>query len=558
MKLKSLTIRKFRSITNAYKLPLLDSTVLIGPNNEGKSNVLRALVLATSIVIGRRQGLSRHSPRVSRENAYNWERDFPTHLQERGGESSFVLEYELTPDEVAEFKEITGSSLNGTLPLQIAIGKEDRPKVTVHKPGRGNRALTQKGANVAAFIADRIELEYIPAVRTAESAQEVITGMVAREIASLENDENYVAALERIAELQKPVLDALSKSIHETLLEFLPEVKRVEIRSFSRRIEALRRCDILIDDGSLTELRHKGDGVQSLAALGVMRHASSHTSKGKHVILAIEEPESHLHPRAIQQLRVVIEQLAQRHQIVVSTHCPLFVARDRIESNIIVHNRKAEPAKSVNAIREILGVQASDNLVGAEVVLVVEGEDDRISLRALLAHHSPVLKEALQSNRFSIDTLGGASNLAYKLTLLRNLICRTHALLDHDDSGKEAYQKSLAQGLISDAQVTFTRQRGRTQAEFEDLLAPAFIKDFLKTRYGIAVLTGDKRNKWSDRMADTFASAGKPWDKAALKLAVAKQVEASPGEALPDDRRSVFDALVASLENLLGAEQPLS
>lgn len=101
-------------------------------------------------------------------------------------------------------------------------------------------------------------------------------------------------------------------------------------------------------------------------------------------LLAIEEPESHLHPRAIHQLRVVLDELSTQHQVILTTHCPLFVDRTNLKSNIIVNKKRASPAKNVAELRDILGVRASDNLRNAEIALVVEGEDDRLALLALL------------------------------------------------------------------------------------------------------------------------------------------------------------------------------
>ena len=567
MKLESVTIQNFRSITKAYKLPLSSSTVLIGPNNEGKSNVLRALVLATRILIGRRRpepsGYGMHpSARFGQESDYDWERDFPLHLQEKmpNGESVFVLEYELTEDEVDRFWSVIGSRLNGTLPLRVAIGRKSLPRVTVHKKGPGGKVLSDKAKKVADFVAERIELEYIPAVRTAQSAQRVVDTMVARELATLEADKKYIDALEQIALIQKPVLEGLSQSIKDTLVQFLPAVKSVDVRApLERRAEALRRCEIYIDDGSMTELRYKGDGVQSLAALGLMRHASAKSSLGKNVVVAIEEPESHLHPRAIHELRAVVEQLGLKHQVVVTTHCPLFVSRRQIESNIIVNNRKAKPATSINEIRDVLGVRAADNLVHAELVLVVEGEDDRVSTSALLAHSSVRLDEALKANRLAIDTLGGASNLAYKLGLLRNALCDYHVLLDADAAGSQAYDRARAASLLVDADINLTTCQGMREAEFEDLLAEGLVFQVLSTVYRIThplIPKDARRKKWSERMKSVFESAGKPWSdrtRDELKMAIADAVKASPEMALNPHRRAVFDSLVGALESRLEA-----
>ena len=41
MRLVSFSVTNYRSITKAYKLPIRQATILIGPNNEGKSNILR-------------------------------------------------------------------------------------------------------------------------------------------------------------------------------------------------------------------------------------------------------------------------------------------------------------------------------------------------------------------------------------------------------------------------------------------------------------------------------------------------------------------------------------
>ncbi len=50
MKLVSFSVNNYRSITKAYRLPIRQSTVLLGPNNEGKSNILKALVTGLEVL----------------------------------------------------------------------------------------------------------------------------------------------------------------------------------------------------------------------------------------------------------------------------------------------------------------------------------------------------------------------------------------------------------------------------------------------------------------------------------------------------------------------------
>jgi hypothetical protein len=261
--------------------------------------------------------------------------------------------------------------------------------------------------------------------------------MVARELSELEQNIEYRTALKKIEDLQEPILKDLSVSILKTLKQFLPQVKDVSVRIHpEERVRALRRAsEIVVNDGTPTLLTHKGDGAQSLAALAIIRHASERGASGKNLVIAIEEPESHLHPNAIHELKHVIDTLSERHQIILTTHNPLFVDRRVIGDNIVVKDNKAWPATKIEEVREVLGVRASDNLRHAELVLIVEGEDDRIAIGALLRNRFKYLDEALENGTLALDTLGGASNLSYKITQVRACICLYHVFLDYDRSG---------------------------------------------------------------------------------------------------------------------------
>lgn len=109
-------------------------------------------------------------------------------------------------------------------------------------------------------------------------------------------------------------------------------------------------------------------------------------------VIAIEEPESHLHPESSRQLYETIQTLSLNHQVVLTTHSPLFVNRKNLNENIIVNSGKATPVKRVKEIRDVLGIKVSDNLTNAENVLIVEGEDDKITLEKILPNMSDIIK----------------------------------------------------------------------------------------------------------------------------------------------------------------------
>ncbi len=564
MRLASFSVKKYRSIIDAHRLPMASSTVLIGKNNEGKSNLLSGLSAAMEvveqlgnvrIVNGRLRGFRLRGDR------YKWERDFPVQLQDsdKKAESIFRLRFHLDQKDREEFHKEVGSKISDELPIEIWIGKGD-PFFKVIKQGPGSKLLNNRRERVAGFIGRRVEFTYIPAVRTAQAAISVVRDMVTRALRELEEDPEYAKAVEKIAELQRPVLDQLGGKINESLAEFLPSVKdvRVELDEDTQFHAIHRSIEVIVDDGTPTSLERKGDGVQSLAAIGLLRRTGS---TGRHLILGIEEPESHLHPSAIHRLRGVLRDLAREHQVVLTTHSPVFADRLNVGSNILVDGKRAKPASRIVEIREALGVRASDNLRHAEIVLVVEGISDVRVITALLGAESGRLKAALADHLLVVDCLHGSGKLSFKLSELRTAITEYHCLLDNDDAGRAALEKAQGDGLLQANEFHVTSPPSGADAELEDLLDQAVYEHALQKHLDIQLKGKPWRGKgkWSSRLAGLVRSQGKIWNsslESTAKEIVASSVEARPTEALHGAGRVPIDRLIEALESRLSSSPP--
>jgi len=558
MRLVQFSATNYRSITSAHRIALDNVTVLIGRNNEGKSNLLRALEVAMTLL---KQHAATPQIRSRRmyvgDSAYLWQRDFPVQFQERRTSTQTILKLEFLLDvnECVEFRNEIGSNINGSLPLEIKIGKDQEPQIRLVKSGKNTTALADKSAQIARFVANRIHFNYIPAVRTDSTTIELIGGLLSQELRTLESDKRYLKALGTIATLQKPILDELATRVYGPLKEFLPSIQSVklEISDSSRRYSLRRDVSVVIDDGTPTLLEYKGDGVKSLAALGLLKSQSAPTGAS---ILAIEEPESHLHPAAIHQVNEIIQSISRAAQVIVTTHNPLFVDRENIKANVIVSDGAATPAKNIAAIRDVLGIKASDNLTHANYALVVEGQEDAIALRALLPLLSDKVAKALRNNMLIIEPIGGAGNLSYKLSLLRNSLCAAHAFLDDDQAGHDAYQKAADESLISVVGCTFIKCNGMTEAEFEDCINLEVYRESILNEQGVDLNSTKFRGngKWSQRMRATFLDQGKPFDEVLLsksKYLVAAAIAKNPKGALNEHKRNSIDAMVNALERMI-------
>ncbi|MEX2629187.1 MAG: AAA family ATPase [Tistlia sp.] len=532
MKLVSFSVENYRSITTARKIPLSDYSLLIGANNEGKSNILHALALGMDALISWHRQVRRTADgRVMRvpstilgrpysHTQYDWRVDFPISKQHKANDLSktnITLEFQLNESEVSSFQEEIKSNLNGTLPILFSFGQRDFD-VSVQKPGRGYATLNKKSTRIADFVSRRIRFEYIPAIRTADSANRVISQLVERELRSLEENPEYSQALNKIDQLQKPLFDELATTIQQTVSNFLPSVKtvRLEARREARQRAMRREVEILVDDGQETKLERKGDGVQSLVALALMRHASEQSYLGSSTVVAIEEPESHLHPNAVHELRTVIEDLSKNNQIVLSSHSPLFVNMNNLQNTIIVKGSKAKCADHVSDIREALGVRFADNLHNASVVIIVEGYDDARALRAILPTYSDAIKNALDQGEVTIDYLGGASGLSHKASFYKASACQVQCFIDNDNEGRLAVERAISARSLKVSEVNLCAVPHLTESELEDIYNKDIYGSSFLTEFGVDPKSrpkGRPKLKWSQVAERQFREAGKPWNE---------------------------------------------
>ena len=194
MKLASFSVVNYRSITKAHKIQMHDMTVLVGKNNEGKSNILRALALAMDVM-----RLYIESPRAlnftlrhSRVN-YNWELDYPISLQERkpNGSSSVDMLFELSESEISDIRSITGIRLTNNIPVRVSINNA-MAKTDIPKRGTPAFSNVQKKQRIIEYLCNKIDFNFIPAVRTEKDALRVISFLIEKELSTLESDNDYI------------------------------------------------------------------------------------------------------------------------------------------------------------------------------------------------------------------------------------------------------------------------------------------------------------------------------------------------------------------------------
>ena len=562
MRISKFRVERYRSLKRGGVIELASKTVLVGPNNEGKSNILRALVVGLEALRAAAAGeRPRSTSGVLRRNlhdfrSYNWERDFPIDEQASTPGASSVFEYELELNEldIAAFKEAIGHHINGALKLRVLVGARNRAQVKVVKRGPANAALNDKVGRIAEFVARRLQVEYVPADRTYERSHDLISKEARTALSRVQDSSEYIEALETIRRLERSALAPLEVQLQEGVTAFLPDVKAVRLNLPDSRRLMGGGVEVELDDGTLTALSSKGDGVQSLVAISLIAGLVPREPEISYV-LALEEPEAHLHPGAVRELNRSLDGLASDAQVVLTTHSPVLVARHRPDANVLVRSNSVLPARSVSEIRASLGVELPDNLMSGEVMLLVEGGHDRAIIKSLIARRGGSPARALEDGRLRVRSMEGASNASYEYRLAVDSLHKVHVVFDDDSEGRRAARVLLDSG-VNPRDISMLSVRPDGESEIEDLLLDELTTGVLQAEFHVRCDgSANSHLKFSRRAEQYFRKAGRPWGSSVegnLKEAISREAVIATDVLSPSGVEivdSICESLVLKLDS---------
>lgn len=460
MKLTRATIQNYRSFPERTDLALAEGmNALVGPNNCGKSNFIRAVGMAldpdysfdaASDVPGQRKfAFPRTTLTFTCEGKTSSEKTLLRYAREY--ERSVVGPGKPTYAEAGEIRLVVtyrGNQTSGQARQEYLAsrGAGDR---------RGDSALNAKA------IKQLRKVVRFATVDTGESISSVLNGKfrdilhgVLKEHMATEFGEAVDARGKYVGGLQEQLLMPLRGRLLGNAVRLFPEVNELDlIPKVSSIEETLSNVDIRINDSVDTPLAAKGMGVTGAVVIALLRYLADASKQS--LIFAIEEPESFLHPGAQEELRDDLEGLAERNDItlLVTTHSPFILSRApkaqviAIEkggdgaSRIAASARGDEPQAS--AISGLFGDGSIPQMLDryaavpatAEAILLVEGETDVACLDAAATS----LGRSKELARVHLIPAGGTDPLTVQAILLRAETSRpVVALVDSDENGRKA------------------------------------------------------------------------------------------------------------------------
>lgn len=280
-----------------------------------------------------------------------------------------------------------------------------------------------------------IQWVYVPAVKDASTEQvegknTALGRLMARTVRSKTNfDEkikglrtNTQALYQQLLDDNQKVLDDISGSLQRRLGEWAHPEATLKLR-WKQDLDRSIRVEepwahIFAGEGDFEgALARFGHGLQRSYLLALLQElASSDDQAAPTLILGCEEPELYQHPPQARHLAAVLQKLSSANsQILVSTHCPAFVAGESFEN--------------VRMVQKDVGKKCSDvthmtHQDVSEAVAKATGEPPK-KVTGVLAKMHQALQPALSEMFFTrrLILVEGLEDVAY-ITAYLNLIGR--------------------------------------------------------------------------------------------------------------------------------------
>jgi putative ATP-dependent endonuclease of the OLD family len=527
MQLEFVEIRDYRSIFvddggQSFRLDLASgANTLVGQNNCGKSNVLRAISLALDpshefdadadvpgprpfsypiITLGFCGDHSNPADAVVLDAAEKYERSFVgTAGPTRAEDGHVVLRVSYVPTD---------------------SGVERQEELLTVPGAHGTLSASLTTLLVEAINELRSAVRFV-LISSGESIESVLEGnfreilhSVVRDRLHLEFEQAETSRRQYVDGLQESLLRPLRDRLADDVKGLFPEIGGVGLSPAVSSIErTLSEVAISIDDIVSTPLAGKGTGVRGGVLVAMLSYLALNATRG--MVFALEEPEAFLHPGAQEDLRDHLEGLAAASGVtlLLTTHSPFIVTRSS-EGRVFclakdthgrtrISEQATGDADHAPLIGDLLRETTIESLLaassaippGTEAIVLVEGEGDRFCLElAAQVVGRPDLLDGL-----AIKPTGGTTQMIAQAVITRAATeLPILVVVDNDDPGRKARSDLVGarfgyhrQQIINYAEL-FGPKWQAEPVEAEDVFASALISDFIE-EHGESVIAGSRR-----------------------------------------------------------------
>lgn len=462
MKIHTIRIRNFRTVKDETLLEIDGYLTVVGPNNSGKTNILKAI---QTFFTG-----------YENEVGYSKERDFSKSSDKKGKttitmvfqkEEGNAFDDSIFQEHLEIYEYLETNIINPNEITVYLTFNESTPNYQLHynvKKKKDKQAhYSLKLKSIMGKLLDHFSIHYIPSEKSVKD----IFGTLITPLVSIQLGKKMLANKAVFDSVFNDTSTSISSSLKDCGLENFEFSIRPPKNEYSQMIKGF---EFILNDAIETNVFEKGMGIQTASLLACFLWVTEQEiNEGKNVIWLLEEPESFLHPSLSETHKKLIYKLRTLCTVINSTHSLQFVPQDPTKILGTLINGDATEVKkfrtyadATKALRDTLGIEFSHFFNLGLSNVMVEGQTDREYFHKVLGslpdHYNgePINLPLLCSGETKFLDFGGAGHLEGFLRTTHEFISKerpTVSVFDGDVAGLKSV--NALQGYFGSQSILF-------------------------------------------------------------------------------------------------------
>ena len=370
MKIEKIRITNFRSIKKIEIEKVESLLFLVGRNNAGKSNILKALNTF-------------FTNKISND-------DFPK--EDKEATCEITVKFSDITENIRNFLQL--DSKKNTLEVKKIFTGTGIPQILLEGKELGDyRENNEPIKEYREIFQNQLPLfYYIPALRNLKNEEtwksnSLIKGLLEPVIKeTTETHESVDQYLSKIKELIQKESEELQEKVNEFLQDKLDDFKHLDIEITDVNITLQTQLNVTNSLEQIIQASEQGAGTQNFILLALAQYYA-YSKANRPLILAFEEPEISLHPQGQRKILVAIQELLEistQVQVLLTTNSSVMLGQEA--GNIVLVKKKGVNTeiqlinKELQEVVDELGLTGGD-IFQSDALIVVEGRSDYLILK---------------------------------------------------------------------------------------------------------------------------------------------------------------------------------
>lgn len=288
----------------------------------------------------------------------------------------------------------------------------------------------------------------------------------------------------------------LEEILSETITSHINKVWKDHKIKINIRIEESLNCKINVEDKDNRrpkfKMEQRSDGFKQFVSILLNLSAENEAALLKNKIILLDEPETHLHPSGIKYLKDELFRISENNTVLIATHSIYMVDKKNLDCHysvekekgitIITQIEKTNPYKD-EVLYEALGTSVYEHI--EPNMLIFEGKTDRDLFDAF----TNKFKTELKPKNIGTMSADGAENIQKYTKFFNKKLVNGYVLVDSDKDGIKAKNNALKDDNFS-LKNTFEINdiiNTEKKATLEDLFDNELILKNVKNRYDVDI-----------------------------------------------------------------------